>query len=84
MIDSGDDAHTVVTRRGLAQQNDEATLREYIEQAIAANPKAAADYRSGKEAALNALVGGVMKASKGTANIPVVREMLKQRLAAPD
>jgi aspartyl-tRNA(Asn)/glutamyl-tRNA(Gln) amidotransferase subunit B len=83
MVASGDDPEAIVTRRGLAQQNDEATLKEYIEQAIAANPKAVADYRSGKEAALNAIVGGVMKASKGTANIQVVREMLKQRLAAP-
>jgi aspartyl-tRNA(Asn)/glutamyl-tRNA(Gln) amidotransferase subunit B len=84
MVSSGTDATTIVTERGLAQQSDEATLREYIEQAIAANPKAVADYRNGKEAALNAIVGGVMKASKGTANIQVVREMLKQRLAAPE
>jgi aspartyl-tRNA(Asn)/glutamyl-tRNA(Gln) amidotransferase subunit B len=84
MVASGDDAASIVERRGLAQQNDEAMLGQYIEQAIAANPKAVADYRSGKHAALNAIVGGVMKASKGTANIQVVREMLQQRLAAPE
>ena len=84
MVASGTDATTIVTERGLAQQNDEAALREYVERAIAENSRAVADYRSGKQGALNFLAGAVMKMSKGTANIQVVREMLEQRLAAPE
>lgn len=84
MVTSGDAAAAIVERRGLAQQNDAAALGAFVEQAIAANPKAVADYRSGKHAALNAIVGGVMKLSKGAANLQVVRELLKQRLTGPD
>jgi hypothetical protein len=52
-----------------------------VEEAIAANPKAVEEFRAGKEKALNALAGQVMKASKGKANPAQVQEILKQKLA---
>ena len=47
---------------------------------IAANEKSVAEYRSGKDKAFNALVGQVMKASKGKANPQQVNELLKSKL----
>jgi aspartyl-tRNA(Asn)/glutamyl-tRNA(Gln) amidotransferase subunit B len=48
---------------------------------IAANPDNVAQYRAGKDKAFNALVGQVMKASKGKANPAQVNEMLKKKLS---
>lgn len=81
MVESGDRAEAIIERLGLAQQNDQDAINSYIEEAIATSPKAVTDYRAGKEPALNVIVGAVMRLSKGTANIQVVREVLKQRLA---
>lgn len=75
-------AAEVVEHHGLTHTSDTTELEGIIDDAIATNGKAVADYRSGKAAALNALVGAVMKAQKG-ANNQVVREMLIQRLAGP-
>jgi aspartyl-tRNA(Asn)/glutamyl-tRNA(Gln) amidotransferase subunit B len=59
---------------------DEATLRAAAVAAIAANPKAVADFRGGKDAAKMALVGAVMKANKGAPN-DVVRRLVEEELA---
>ncbi len=81
MVETSDPPRAIIDRRGLAQQNDESALLTIIDEAIAANPKPVADYRAGKEAALNAIVGAVMRLSTGTANNQVVRALLQQRLA---
>ena len=47
---------------------------------IAANAKSVEEYRAGKDKAFNALVGQVMKASKGKANPAQVNELLKKKL----
>jgi aspartyl-tRNA(Asn)/glutamyl-tRNA(Gln) amidotransferase subunit B len=47
---------------------------------LAANPKSVEEYRAGKEKAFNALVGQVMKASKGKASPAQVNELLKKKL----
>lgn len=47
---------------------------------LAANPKSVEEFRAGKEKAFNALVGQVMKASRGKANPQQVNEMLRRRL----
>ncbi len=65
---------------GLVQENNEEALKPLIEQVIKDNEKIVADYKAGKEAALQALVGMVMKASKGSANPGVVLQMLKSMI----
>ena len=65
---------------GLKTVNDEGALREIAAQVIAANPKAVEDYKGGKEKALGALVGQIMKAMKGKANPQAVNAMLKELL----
>ena len=59
--------------------NDDGALKAALEQAIANNPKAVADYKGGKEKALGALVGQTMKAMKGKANPGAVNKKLRER-----
>lgn len=60
--------------------NDSGALEAIVDEVLAANEKNVAEYRAGKEKAFNALVGQVMKASKGKANPGQVNEVLKARL----
>ncbi|MBP3325816.1 MAG: Asp-tRNA(Asn)/Glu-tRNA(Gln) amidotransferase subunit GatB [Coprococcus sp.] len=69
-----------VKEHGLATVNDEGALRTACEEAVANNPKAVEDYRGGKEKALGALVGQVMKAMKGKADPASVNKMLRELL----
>ncbi|WP_101048132.1 Asp-tRNA(Asn)/Glu-tRNA(Gln) amidotransferase subunit GatB [Macromonas nakdongensis] len=70
----------LVEAKGLKQMNDSGALEAIIAEVIAANEKNVAEYRAGKDKAFNALVGQVMKASKGKANPGQVNELLKQAL----
>jgi aspartyl-tRNA(Asn)/glutamyl-tRNA(Gln) amidotransferase subunit B len=70
-----------VERLGLRQVTDASSLEAWVDEAIAENPGPVAQYRGGKDAALNALVGPVMKKSRGSANATAVRELLLERLA---
>ena len=73
---------TVVERRGLRVVSDEAALAAAVDDAIAANPDVATKIRGGKVAAAGALVGAVMKATRGQADAARVRELVLERLAA--
>jgi aspartyl-tRNA(Asn)/glutamyl-tRNA(Gln) amidotransferase subunit B len=77
---SGDKPSAIVERKGLVQVSDSGELDRICDEAIAANPKSVADYQSGKPAAINALKGFVMKATKGRANPTVVDEILRKKL----
>jgi aspartyl-tRNA(Asn)/glutamyl-tRNA(Gln) amidotransferase subunit B len=70
----------IIEARGLKQMSDSGELEKIIDEVLAANQKSVEEFRSGKEKAFNALVGQVMKASKGKANPAAVNEMLKARL----
>jgi aspartyl-tRNA(Asn)/glutamyl-tRNA(Gln) amidotransferase subunit B len=65
---------------GLRQMNDDAALAAMADDVIAANPKSVDEYRAGKDKAFNALVGQVMKASRGKANPAQVNDLLRRRL----
>lgn len=81
MMKGGDsDPSHIVERLGLAQTHDEASIEVFVDEAIAANEKSVADYRNGKENALQFLVGQVMKRSKGKANPEMARAMLVKKL----
>ena len=70
----------LVKELGLSQVSDVGALEAFCDQAIAANPKSVADFKAGKQNAVNALKGQVMKLSKGTANPQVVGEILVRKL----
>jgi aspartyl-tRNA(Asn)/glutamyl-tRNA(Gln) amidotransferase subunit B len=71
-----------VEAKGLKQMNDASALEAIVDQVIAANARSVEEYRAGKDKAFNALVGQVMKASKGQANPAQAGELLKKKLAA--
>jgi aspartyl-tRNA(Asn)/glutamyl-tRNA(Gln) amidotransferase subunit B len=71
----------LVKELGLAQVTDTGAIAAAVDAAIQKNPKALADYKGGKPAAITFLIGQVMKESRGKANAQVVRELLEKRLA---
>ncbi|NJC68122.1 Asp-tRNA(Asn)/Glu-tRNA(Gln) amidotransferase subunit GatB [Planosporangium thailandense] len=72
----------VVAARGLEVVSDTGALTAAVDEAIAANPDVAQKVRDGKVAAAGALVGAVMKATKGQADAKTVRELILSRLGA--
>ena len=78
---TGGDAAAIVAERGLGQVSDADELGALIDQVIAANPKAVADFKGGKEAALGSLVGQVKKATQGRADFKLVDRLLRERLS---
>jgi len=75
LFEKGGDPRALAMTLGLLQQNDKAGLRKVAEGIIAANEKVALDYKGGKMAALQFLVGQGMKATKGAANPEMLREI---------
>jgi aspartyl-tRNA(Asn)/glutamyl-tRNA(Gln) amidotransferase subunit B len=80
MFASGRDAAQIVQEKGLTQMSDTGELEEICRRVIEANPKAVEDFRNGKEKSFGALVGGVMKETKGRANPALVNQLLKGQL----
>jgi aspartyl-tRNA(Asn)/glutamyl-tRNA(Gln) amidotransferase subunit B len=70
----------VIDQEGLRQISDTGAIEIIIDEVLLANTKSVEEYRSGKEKAFNALVGQIMKASKGKANPAQVNALLKQKL----
>ena len=73
-------ADIVIEQKGLKQISDTGALEAIVDEVLAANAKSVEQYRAGKEAAINALIGQTMKASKGKANPAQVTELLKKKL----
>jgi aspartyl-tRNA(Asn)/glutamyl-tRNA(Gln) amidotransferase subunit B len=73
----------VADARGLRQVSDESELAAMVDAAIAGQPAAAEKVRGGNDKAIGALVGAVMKASRGQANPQRVNELLRERLGVP-
>ena len=71
----------VIETKGLRQMNDTGALEAIVDEVISAYAKNVAEFRAGNEKALNALVGQIMKASKGKANPQQVNELLRAKLA---
>jgi len=82
MFASGEMPAVIAERQGLkAQPTDTGELEQWCRDAIAANDKAAAEFRAGKDSAINGLKGPVMKALRGKANPKLVDETLRRLLA---
>jgi aspartyl-tRNA(Asn)/glutamyl-tRNA(Gln) amidotransferase subunit B len=81
VVDPSDaELDATIAAKGLKQMNDTGALDAIVDQVIAANAKSVDEFRAGKEKAFNALVGQVMKASKGTANPAAAGEALRRKL----
>ena len=70
----------IIEARGLRQMSDSGELEKIIDEVLAANQKSVEEFRAGKDKAFNALIGQVMKASRGKANPAQVNELLKTKL----
>ena len=81
MLTTGRDAVVIVEEKGLKQESDAGAIGGLCDEVIAANPQSVADYKAGKEAALNFLKGQVMKLSKGKANPGMVGDLLAKKLS---
>jgi aspartyl-tRNA(Asn)/glutamyl-tRNA(Gln) amidotransferase subunit B len=83
MFETGGSPGVIIDELGIrAVVSDPNELETWCRDAIAANAKAVAEFKSGKESALNAFKGPVMKAAKGKANPKLVDETLRRLLAA--
>jgi aspartyl-tRNA(Asn)/glutamyl-tRNA(Gln) amidotransferase subunit B len=76
----GSEIDALIESKGLKQMNDSSALEKIIDEVIAANADNVAQFKAGKDKAFNALVGQIMKASKGKANPQQVNELLRQKL----
>ena len=84
VLETGDDVDAVVTSRGLKVVSDTGALEQAADDAIAANPDVADKVRGGKVAAVGALVGAVMKATRGQADAAAVKEILLRKLGVEE
>ena len=84
VLDSGEDPDAVIAAKGLKQVSDVDALGAAVDEAISAQPDVAAKIRDGKVAAVGALVGAVMKATRGQANAAVVRTLVLERLGVTE
>ena len=80
MMNSGSMPSAIVDEQGLAQVSDSSAIKDFCIKAIAANASAVADIKAGNLKAMGALVGYVMKESKGQANPGMVNDILKKLL----
>jgi aspartyl-tRNA(Asn)/glutamyl-tRNA(Gln) amidotransferase subunit B len=81
MLQTREPAADAIRALGFTVVADEATLRELVRRAIAANPKAVADYKNGKLKAADAIKGFVMRETKGMAKTEAVQQLLQEELA---
>ena len=79
-VTGGGSAAEIIERRGFRQISDTGALGAAVDDVLAANPNAVADYKAGKPQVIGFLVGQVMKATKGQADASVVRALVRERL----
>jgi aspartyl-tRNA(Asn)/glutamyl-tRNA(Gln) amidotransferase subunit B len=75
-------ADAIIEAKGLKQMSDSGAVEAIIDEVLAANAAMVEEYKAGKEKAFNALVGQIMKASKGKANPAQVNDLLMKKLKA--
>ncbi len=78
--DAAAEVDAVIAAKGLQQMRDAGALEAIVDAVLAGNPKSVQEFRAGKDKAFNALVGQVMKASKGKANPAQASELLRRKL----
>ena len=81
MFKTGADPSHIIEEKGLSQLTDAGEVEKVIKDIISKNPKAVEDYKKGKTAALQFLVGQVMAATRGRAQPDTVQQLLKKELS---
>ena len=81
MWESGKAPREIVDEENLALISDTGEIERIVDEALAANPKAVEDYHNGKEKAIGAILGHVMRQTKGQANAQMVNEIMLRKLS---
>ncbi len=82
LVEKGGDAAEVARAAGLIQIHDERALDAVVDAVLVAEAKAVAEYRAGKEAALQYLIGKAMKESRGAGNPGVLKDLIRKKISA--
>src|SRR6202008_156309 len=80
MLQTGASPRAALDQLGIKAVSDTSQLREIVRRAVAANPKAVADFKKGKTKAAEAIKGAIMRETKGMAKTEVVQQLLLQEL----
>jgi len=80
MIKTGNDPSAIITQKELSQISGKEEISAIVEEVMARNGKAVADYRAGKQNAFQFLIGQVLAATQGRANPDVLKEILLEKL----
>lgn len=81
MMETGQDAATIVETKGLKQVTDTGAIEKIVDEVIAENPDNVAAFKGGKDKLFGFFVGQVLKKSQGKANPDIVNELLKKKLS---
>ena len=81
MLESGKMPAEIIKAEGMESVSDSGEIEKIVDQVIADNPKAVADYKGGKTNVVGWLMGQVMKASKGKANPGVATKLLNEKMS---
>ena len=79
-IMKGKDPKVIVEEKGMKQVSDPSAILALVNQVLDANPQAIVDFKNGKNRAVGALVGQIMKLSKGQANPKLTNQILNEEL----
>ncbi len=80
IVNDGGEPDEIIKKSGLAQNSDTEYLKRLVEEVLAANEKSVTDYKNGKKNAMGYIVGQCMKASGGSANPAIIRELTENAL----
>lgn len=80
MLERGGEPSDIISELGLAQNSDMESLKKLVDEVISANEKSVSDYRNGKTNAMGYIVGQCMKASGGSANPTIIRQLVNDKL----
>ena len=80
LVTNGGDAAKIVKEKGLVQISDPEVIRGFVTTVLDNDPKSVEDFKCGKDRALKALLGQIMKASKGQANPQLTNEILLEEI----
>ncbi|KGR86962.1 Asp-tRNA(Asn)/Glu-tRNA(Gln) amidotransferase subunit GatB [Lysinibacillus odysseyi] len=80
LVTNGGDAAKIVKEKGLVQISDPEVIRGFVTTVLDNDPKSVEDFKGGKDRALKALLGQIMKASKGQANPQLTNEILLEEI----
>lgn len=80
LVDTGGDPEEIARSRGLIQSNDPEALRHIVQGVLSGEEQAVTEYRGGKEAALQYLIGKSMKASRGSGNPEILKKIIVEEL----